>query len=150
MPFLDTVNLAPFIWIIAAVVLGIIEAVTIQLVAIWFALGALVAVIPAAMGLPSTAQFAVFIVVSAVSLICTRPFLKKVMQPQNQKTNADQVLGKTAVVLQRIDNDHAQGRVQVLGLDWAARSIDGSIIPEGCKVRVEAIEGVKLLVTFME
>jgi membrane protein implicated in regulation of membrane protease activity len=80
------------------------------------------------------------------ALILTRPFVKKVLKAKRISTNADQVIGKTAVVIEDIDNDLAAGRVICMGLDWSARSVDGSRIKAGKKATVERIEGVKLIV----
>ena len=134
-------------WLILAVVLIVVEASTYSLISIWFALGALAAVIPALIsGDAVWAQFAVFVVVSAVSLAFTRKFFKKVLRYNPEPTNADQVIEKTAVVKEEIDNIHETGKVTVMGLDWSARSIDDSVIAVGEVVTVKEISGVKLIV----
>lgn len=134
-------------WLILAVVLIVVEASTYSLISIWLALGALVAVIPALIWSDVIwLQFAVFIVVSAIALALTRKFVKKVLKYNPEPTNADQVVGKSAVVKEEIDNIHESGKVTVLGLDWTARSVDDSVITVGEIVTVKGINGVKLIV----
>lgn len=136
----------PYLWIGLAILLGVAEAVTIQLVAVWFAVGALAAVIPAAMDASLTAQFGTFVVVSALALALSRPFVKKLLHTRKERTNADSLIGSIGTVIQEIDNFRSQGRVKLSGLDWAARSEDGEIIPVGEQVLVRRIEGVKVIV----
>ena len=134
-------------WLILAVVLIVVEASTYNLISIWFALGALAAVIPALIsGDAVWVQFAVFVIVSAISLVFTRKFFKNVIRYNPEPTNADQVIGKTAVVKEEIDNIHETGKVTVMGLDWSARSVDDSVIAVGEVVTVKEISGVKLIV----
>ncbi|WP_312642125.1 NfeD family protein [Hydrogenoanaerobacterium sp.] len=143
-------ELYPVFWLILGIALAIAEAATVQLVAIWFSLGAVAAIIPALMGAPVWAQFLVFVAVSALAMVGTRPFVKRFLNVKQERTNADRVIGQTGVVLQEIDNDRAQGRVLVMGLDWSARSVDGTDIPVDAKVTILAIEGVKLIVEAKE
>ncbi len=134
-------------WLILAVVLIVVEASTYSLISVWLALGALVAVIPALIWSDAIwLQFAVFIVVSAISLALTRKFVKKVLKYNPEPTNADQVVGKSAVVKEEIDNIHESGKVTVMGLEWTARSADDSVITVGEVVTVKEINGVKLIV----
>ena len=137
----------PLFWLILALVLGIVEAVTVQLVAIWLALGALVAIVPALLQAPMWVQVAVFLLASVLALIFTRPFVQKVLHVKRQRTNADSVIGTTGLVTETIDNDHEKGRVLAGGLSWAARSeYEDTVIPEGQKVEILRIAGVKLIV----
>lgn len=140
------VGLAPVLWLAAGIILAVAEGVTVQLVAIWFALGALVSAVAAVLGLPFVGQLLIFVLVSALLLVCTRPFVKKKLQVKKQSTNADQVIGKIGIVQESIDNVAESGRVSVMGLSWSARSKDGTTIEAGSKVIVLAIEGVKLIV----
>ena len=139
-------ELYPIFWLILAIALAIFEAVTVQLVAIWFALGAVVAIVPAMLGAPMWLQLLVFGIVSAAAMAGMRPFVKKFLHVRGEHTNADRVVGQVGVVMQPIDNDLAQGRVSAMGLDWSARSADGRRIGKDEKVTVLAIEGVKLIV----
>ena len=146
MPFFSEGQWLTIAWLIFAVILGVVEACTVQLVAIWFAIGALVAIVPALMGATLWVQFFVFIGVAFLTLVATRPFVKKVIHVNHVHTNADSVIGKIGIVQQEINNDLGQGRVSVSGLDWAARSEEGEIFPVGEKVLIKAIHGVTLTV----
>ena len=134
-------------WLILAVVLIVVEASTYNLISVWLALGALVAVIPALIWSDAIwLQLAVFVVVSAISLALTRKFVKKVLKYDPEPTNADQVVGKSVVVKEEINNIRESGKVAVMGLDWTARSVDDSVITVGEIVTIKEISGVKLIV----
>lgn len=133
-------------WIVLLVVLIIVEAVTAQLVTIWFAAGAAAALIAELCGLQQWLQWVIFIAVSAVALIATRPLVRKVTNKTVQPTNADRCIGQTAVVTEDIDNVEGKGQVHVNGVTWTARSSDGSVFRKDERVTVEKIEGVKLIV----
>ncbi|HAN44891.1 MAG TPA: NfeD family protein [Ruminococcaceae bacterium] len=136
----------PYFWLAAAVFFGLLEAATVQLVAIWVCLGSVAAIVPAFFKASLSVQFAVFFAVSAAALILTRPFVKKVLKVKTEKTNADRVIGQTAIVIEDIDNKLSKGRVFVMGLDWAAYSVNSEKLEKGCEVKVTAIDGVKLAV----
>lgn len=135
-----------FLWLAAAIILAIVEANTVQLVSIWFAAGALAAMVPAILGLSFTVQFAVFTVVSILTLAVTRPFVRKKLTVQKVETNSRALIGKVGKVIQPIDNLMSQGRVTVDEMDWSARSEDGKPIPAGEEVLIKEIQGVKLIV----
>ena len=134
------------IWVIALILFAIIEAATVQLVSVWFAVGALAALIADLLGASVTVQFVVFLVVSIICFIVTRPLVKKFSASKIQSTNADRCIGETAVVVEAIDNVNAKGQVKVNGNIWSARSENDEVIAEGEKVTVLKIEGVKLIV----
>lgn len=134
------------LWAATLVAFLIAEASTFQLVSIWFALGALGALIANVCGLGFAAQVGIFIVVSAVSLIATRPLVKKFTKAKIQSTNVDRCINTDAVVIEEIDNLNSKGQVKSDGKIWTARSADNSIIPENSVVTVKKIEGVKLIV----
>ncbi|MEG1774531.1 MAG: NfeD family protein, partial [Oscillospiraceae bacterium] len=136
----------PMIWLLLAVGLGILEAATVDLVAIWFALGSLVAVVPALLGAPFWAQLLVFLAISLISLVFTRPMVKDVLKVKKTSTNADQIIGMVGLVTEPISNVEGKGRVQVNGLGWAARSDDGAPILAQESVLIKAIEGVTVIV----
>lgn len=136
----------PYIWIGIAIVMGIIEASTAQLVSVWFVLGGLAAAVSCIFTDNVYIQIAVFLIVSIVSLLATRPFVKKITKFGKTKTNLDSTVGKTAVVTSDIDNRISEGAVSVGGKVWTARSADGSLIPKNSNVKVISIEGVKLIV----
>lgn len=133
-------------WIIAAVVFLIIEAVTVGLTSIWFAFGALCAMIAGMLDAKLWLQITVFLVTSALALYFTRPLVKKHINGKVVPTNADAVIGKECKVTETIDNIAGTGAVYVDGKTWTARSMDDEIIPEGELVTAERIEGVKLIV----
>lgn len=139
----------PFIWLGLAVVLGIIEISTAQLVSIWFVIGAFVTAICSATFLREYVllQVILFIAISAIALLLTRPLVRKLKSFDKTKTNSDRNIGKTAIVISDIDNTLATGLVEVDGSRWSARSSTGAKIPSGTTVKVEEIQGVKLIVT---
>ena len=134
------------IWLIALVVFCVIEIATIGLTSIWFAAGALAALIASFLTDVLWVQIIVFLVVSCVALVAVRPFAKKILIPKPVPTNADRVIDTQAVVTEEIDNLKGRGAVMVNGTPWTARSEGGEIIPKGCVVKVLRIEGVKLFV----
>ena len=136
------------VWAVAIVVFGVLEGMTTQLVSIWFVLGAIAALIAAFCSASFVIQVIIFIAVTVISLIATRPIVKKRINTKFEKTNADRCIGEEAVVTEEINNLEAKGQVKVKtdGKIWTARSSDGSIIPENTVVTVKKIEGVKLIV----
>lgn len=135
------------IWIIAMVVFLIIEAVTVGIASIWFAVGALFAMVTAMLGAELWIQIAVFIIVSAVTLYFTRPLVKKYINNKVEPTNADMIIGKECRVVETVDNISGTGAVYVDGKTWTARSADDEVIGEGELVKAIRIEGVKLIVS---
>lgn len=135
------------IWLGITIVAAVVEAAVPALVSIWFVPGGLAALICALAGGPEWLQIALFLVLSCLALVFTRPLAKRLQKPEPVGTNADRVLGAQAVVTEDIDNLLSQGRVSVLGNSWAARSVQPQgKIPAGEQVTVERIEGVKLIV----
>ena len=134
-------------WLAAMIVFGVVEAATVGLVSIWFAVGALVALVAAALGAPVILQVVLFVAGSLVTLLIVRPLAAKYINGRRVPTNADRVIGQEAVVTEAIDNLNAKGQVKVAGAPWTARSQDDSPIPAGTTVKVLRIEGVKLYVT---
>lgn len=136
------------IWLIIMAVLIVIELATLGLTTIWFAAGALAACIAAVLDLAFWIQVLLFIVVSLVLLISTRPLAMRYLNARTSKTNVDSLIGKSAKVTKTIDNIQAQGQVMVNGMEWTARSEDDdAVIPEGTVVTIRRISGVKLIVT---
>ena len=136
-----------WIWLGAAVVFGILEAMTAGLISVWFVAGAVAAMVAAMLEADVMVQAGVFIVVSALALALTRPLVRRWTQTRTVATNADRVLGQMAKVTETVDNDNSMGAVYVDGKTWSARSSDGSVIPAGTRVQVERMEGVKLFVS---
>lgn len=141
-----TDHVMTIIWTVAIIVFGVVEAATAGLVCIWFVAGALVALVAAFVDAPLAVQIILFLSVSAAALALTRPVLKKLTNATATPTNADRVLGEVAKVTETIDNENSVGAVYVDGKTWSARSVDGTVVPEGSRVCIESMEGVKLLV----
>lgn len=134
------------IWLGIAVLLGMIEASTVALVSIWFAIGAVAAMIPAYFSAPFWVQILIFLAVSALCFAFTRTFFKDVMKVRKQATNADSLIGEEGVVTTTINNLEGEGKVYISGLTWSAKSIDGKEISETKIVEVKEIRGVTLIV----
>ena len=136
--------LEPVVWLLLGVAFAVAEGLTVQLVSIWFAIGAAVAAVAAAFtGLSVTGQFWLFLGVSAVLLAATRPLVKR---GKRVPTNADRIIGQVGVVQEAIHNDLEQGRVKIDGLSWSARTVDSKPLEAGARVRVLRIEGAKVIV----
>jgi membrane protein implicated in regulation of membrane protease activity len=135
-----------FVWLAAMIALLIVEAMVPGLVSIWFALGALAAMISAALGAPLWLQVLWFFLISIVSLLLTRPLARKVVNARTVRTNADMAIGQDCVVTEAIDNIAGTGAVTVGGQVWTARSVSDAVIPSETRAVVRRIEGVKLIV----
>lgn len=134
-------------WLAAAAVFVIIEMLTMGLTTVWFAAGALIGALMAALSLPLWSQIIAFAAVSFFLLVLTRPWALKFFNNKRERTNVDSLIGQTGVVTQEIDNLGARGQVRVRGQIWTARSIsDERKFSEGEKVVVEKISGVKVIV----
>jgi Membrane protein implicated in regulation of membrane protease activity len=134
------------VWLVAAVVFAVTEAATLGLTAIWFSAGSLVAMVAAMLGAQVWLQIMLFIVVSGVVVVLSRDWAKRFVNDRHVKTNADQIVGREAVVILSIDNDNAQGQIRVSGQVWTARAAQENTIEEGTHVVITAIEGVKAMV----
>lgn len=134
-------------WLILFIVLLIIEILTLGLTTIWFAGGALVAFILAFVGFDLPVQIIVFLLVSILLLVLTRPVAIKFFNKEREKTNAESLIGQKAVVMEKIDTLHGIGRAEVNGMEWSAKTDEaGEIIEAGEIVVIEGIQGVKLIV----
>ncbi len=136
-----------WIWLTLLVLFVLIEIFTVQLTTVWLAGGALTALILAAFGVDNIIiQVVVFLAVSLILLVATRPLVKKFINSRSQPTNADRCIGEKAVVTEDIDNINAKGAVRINGIEWTARSKSGEYISKGTAVTVKKIDGVKLIV----
>ena len=133
-------------WAVAVVAFVILELATVGLASIWFALGALCALIAALLGAPLWLQIVWFAIISVATLLLTRPLAKKYINSKTMATNADRVIGGRAVVKERIDDLAGTGAVLADGKMWSARTADGSTVDPGAIVTVREIRGVKLIV----
>lgn len=133
------------LWLILMTILLLIEATTLGITTIWFALGALVASFFAAFNSPLWFQFVIFGISSLVLLVFTRPILVEKMEIGQNKTNLDLMQEYTGIVIKQIE-PFSTGQVRVNGSVWTAISVDNKIIPIDTEVKVLDIEGVKLIV----
>lgn len=136
-----------YMWVGLLILFLVLEGSTVALVSLWFAVGSLAAIVAALLGASLGVQVGIFLAVSGVLLALLRPFLRKYIAPSIQKTNADSLVGRECPVTEDIQNLQSQGQVKVNGMVWSARSTDGQSIPKGTVVRIDRIEGVKLLVS---
>lgn len=145
-----TTTSAPIIWLILIVVLIVAEVATYQLVAVWFALGAVASLLASLMGASGTVQLITFVVVSLLSLIASRPLVKKIQSAPKEKTNVDRIIGQTAVVIHPISSEQ-RGRVEIEGQDWSAAAVNKEeSFATGQKVQIVRIEGVTVYVKALE
>lgn len=135
-----------YVWMVVLIATVAIEAFTLNLVSIWFGVGALAALVLTTLELPVTAQLIAFIVVAAALLVLVRPFTRKLLRIKDEKTNADRIIGQTAIVTVEINNALSQGEIKLMGQSWSARSADDTRIMIGNTVRVLAISGVRAVV----
>ena len=136
----------PIIWLLVLIAFAVGEALTVGLTSIWFAVGALGALITAGLGFGFWPQIIVFLVLSGVTLALVRPLAKKLLKPGYSATNADRVIGAVGLVTEEVDNTAGKGLVNLSGQVWSARAQDEQNIPAGQEVRVLRIQGVKVIV----
>ena len=134
-------------WLVAFVILIGIEAATMALTTIWFAGGAVFAFFAAVLGFSVQTQLVVFLIVSFVLLLFTRPLAMRFVNRETVKTNVDGLIGRKAKVITKIDNNEPSGATVVDGQEWTARSVDEAVtIPVGTHVVIKEVRGVKLIV----
>lgn len=139
---------AAYLWLVLLIAFLVMEAACpIHLVSLWFAVGAVVAMVTALLSGPFWLQLLLFIVVSGALLLAFLPIVKKCLTPKLTATNVDAVIGTTGRVIAAINNEDACGQVKLGAMEWTARSTDGSPIAEGTLVQVDRIEGVKVFVS---
>jgi len=134
-----------WIWVALTILLAIIEAFTLGLTTIWFAIAALVMVFLSFLPIPIVFQILIFLAISAVLLIFTRPVAIKKFKIGRVKTNIDNLIGKHALVIRQI-SEFEMGQVKLNGQLWSARSENNEVITEGIKCEVVRIEGVQVIV----
>ncbi len=134
------------VWLGLLILFAVGEAVSVGLTSIWFAAGALAALVCALLNGPLWLQITLFIIVSILCLLAVRPLAKRYLNGKVQPTNVDRILGEEAQVTEDIDNIQGRGAVTIGGITWSARSQNGEAIPTGTLVKVLRIEGVKVFV----
>ena len=138
---------AEIFWLVAFGALLLIEILTLGLTTIWFAVGALAAFLLALLHVPLMLQIVVFIVVSVLMLIFTRPVMTKYLNKKTTKTNAESLVGRNARVLIPINTLKSEGQVMVGGMEWTARSTKDEVtFQKDEMVHIVGISGVKLIV----
>ena len=136
-----------YFWLALLIIFIIAESLTVGLVSIWFAGGAFIAMFVALLGASTVWQIVVFLVVSAILLIITRPIAVKYINNKKEKTNYKSVIGTVVKVIERIDNLNQTGVAFADGKEWTARAVeDGMILEKDTFAKVVKIEGVKLMV----
>jgi len=134
-------------WLAAMIILIIIEIVTVGLTTIWFAIGALVAIIVSMLGGGIILQMTVFLLISLGMLIFTRPFAIRYINNTRTRTNYEGIIGKVVRITQDVDNIAEKGCAVVNGQEWTVRAVDDkSRIAAGSLVKVVDIRGVRLIV----
>lgn len=135
-----------FIWLSIVIVLSILELITTQLVSIWFVIAGIAAFIVSLFMDSIFVQIAIFVVLTVLLLIVTKPMVKKIMNFKKISTNSDKNIGRKAFVTTEINNKKETGEVKIDSMFWSARSVDDTVIPENSEVIIESIKGVKLIV----
>ena len=136
----------PWFWLFLSIIFTGIEVATLGLTTIWFALGSLVMLLLSPLPIPFLWQVLLFLIISSVLLIFTRPIAVKKLKVGREKTNTDTLIGEKALVIKDIC-EFDKGMVKVHGMEWSARSTSGESLEVGTKVRVDKIEGVKAFVS---
>ena len=134
------------LWTVLIVAFAVLEMATVQLVSIWFAGGAVGALVAYMCNANTWLQIMVFAVVSGILLIVTKPFVSKMRTARQEKTNAESLIGMKTVIIEDVDNLAETGTARINGVVWSVRNAGEGIIPKGDTVTVERIEGVKLFV----
>jgi membrane protein implicated in regulation of membrane protease activity len=138
-------------WAILLIIFIIIELISVGLTSIWFAAGALVALLLALGGAPIAVQIVAFLVVSVILLAATRPWAQKYINPRTSPTNAESLVGEHIRIAERVSNIDQTGMAVVHGQEWTVRAQDDTeIIDEGQFATVLSISGVKLIVSKMQ
>lgn len=138
------------LWIILAIIAGVVEAGTAALVSVWFAVGAVCAAIGAALGFSVVAQWIVFLAISAILLLATLPLCKKLRNKPKNPTNADRLIGKVAVVTEDVDPIEGKGEVKVGGQRWSVQLRGDGKAKVGDLVVIEEIVGAHLVASLKD
>lgn len=136
-----------YFWLVLLLICIVVEFITMGLTTVWFAGGTLAAIPAAALHAPMALQVALFLAVSILLLIFTRPIAVKYFNKDRIRTNVESLVGRQAIVISEINNLEGTGQVTVGGQEWTARSSEEDIkILVGAVVVIRAISGVKLIV----
>jgi membrane protein implicated in regulation of membrane protease activity len=138
-----------WIWVALVIIFSLIEAFTLGLTTIWFAISAFVMVFLSFFKITLDVQIFIFLLISGVLLFFTRPIAIKKLKTGKVKTNVDSLVGMHALVTKKI-SEFDRGEVKLNGQFWTSRSEDGSTINEGTKCEVVRIEGVQAIVRVLK
>ena len=135
-------------WLIAAIILCIIEIFTIDFLALGLGIAAVITSIAAAMGASLEVQVGVFAVASIIMIFTVRPLFRKAIykHSDDRKSNVDALHGQQAVVIEAIPGNHESGRVKLGAEEWRAISLIEDEIPAGATVHIERVDGSTLVV----
>lgn len=133
-------------WLILAAIMFIGEIVTAGFLLFWVGLGALVSLVLAIFGVPTVIQIVVFLIVTALLIMFTKPIVDKTLKPTFTPTNVDKIIGKQGYVIKEINNVLGTGQVKVGHEVWTAESEDNENIPQDSYVTVSKVNGVKVVV----
>ena len=136
---------AHWFWVALVIIFALIEIFTLGLTTVWFAIGAFVMVFVSFLDIRLSVQILIFLAISSLLLIFTRPIAIKKLKMGREKTNVDSLAGKYALVIKNI-SEFEKGEVKINGQIWSARADDNSEIPEGSKCEILRVEGVQLIV----
>lgn len=143
-------NWAAIVWLALMILFICMESATVSMTSLWFAAGALVALIASLLHAPVALQVVLFLAVSIALLWLLRPIARKYFTPKLMRTNVDAVIGTEGIVTAQVDNLKATGAVKLGALEWTARSTSGEPIEPGTRVKVDRIEGVKAYISPVE
>ena len=131
----------PWVWVAVTIICVVIESLTLSLTTIWFGISSFVMVFLAFTPLPFYAQLIIFVVLSLVLLIFTRPIVKKKLNQKKIATNYERIIGQIAVVTKKISAIE-KGSVKINGMEWTAAVKEDVVLEEGSKCIIEEIAGV--------
>ncbi|MBQ6270041.1 MAG: NfeD family protein [Bacteroidetes bacterium] len=141
----------PLYWLIIGILLSAFEIITPGFVIICFGVSALIVSLLAFLGVSNlTVQVIIFSVLSLLFTVLSRTIFKKYLMKNSNsnkiQSSLEKLIGSHGVVIESINNDISTGRVMVNSENWAARSVDNSIIEKNSKIKVIKIDGIKLIV----
>ena len=137
------------VWLIFAGIFIIIEFFTAGFLVFWFSIGSLIAMVVSFFTDNLIIQTATFVISSTILIFATKPFVEKFAKIENTlKTNVYSNIGKTGTLIKGITSETSfTGQVKIGGETWTAVSENNTNIPEGSKVKIKEIKGVKAIVT---
>jgi len=135
------------LWLVVLILAIILELISLGLTSIWFAGGAVVAIIAAFLHANFGIQCGLFVLTTLLLLYFTRPIAVRYFNKDRIKTNAESLVGRQAIVISEVDNLQGIGQATVGGQEWSARNVDDEqILPVGTVAEIVAIDGVKLII----